>query len=104
MQVRKYYGRNSYICDVLSRNCVVHLIRKIAGIFCVSRKPKDVERSDPCELLKQYDVWRKRLEELQERLRCSGMSLPVDWCRRLQGHVVQGNYLTSSDSVASEET
>jgi hypothetical protein len=98
MQVQNYYERNSNICDVLSRNCAVHLKRKIAGIFCVSHKLNDVERSDQCELLRQYDVWKKRLKELQERLRCSVMSLPVDWCLRLQGHLVQGNYLTSSDT------
>jgi hypothetical protein len=66
MQVQKYYGRNDSICDVLSRNYVVHLIRKVAEIFCVSHSPKD-ERSDQCELLTQYDVWKKRLKELQER-------------------------------------
>ena len=90
MQVQKYYGRNFNISYVLSGNCVVHLTRKIAEICCVSQKPEDDERSDQCELLKQCCVCRKRLKELQGRLRRSGMSLPVDWCLLLQGHVVQG--------------
>jgi hypothetical protein len=56
MQVQKYYGRDSNICDVFSRNCIMHLISNIARIFCVSQKLKDVERSDQCEVLKQYGV------------------------------------------------
>jgi len=62
MQVQNYYERNSNICDVLSRNCVVHLKRKIAGIFCVTQ----TQRCRTQRPVRTFETVR-RVEEAAER-------------------------------------